>query len=179
MAGVDRVFLACKVVDEGDEVVQHTLHVLFGCGVIDDLAVSVQVVVPCLIGGGDTRFKAIQVGKQTLVQIILAAFIEIDYGIARDMLELKIRLGSKQLAPKQFVRTRPLHGFVLGRGIRRAVSELDHGNHPNARRDHQQERHGNDQPLLTLHGCRPPWFRTQPCCPRPRLRDFSSFPPRR
>ena len=179
MAGVDGILLLGKVVDEGDEVVQHTLHVLFGCGVIDDLAVGVKVVVPCLIGGGDTHFLAFQIRKQALIQEILTAIVEIDYGIARDMLELKIRLGSKQLAPKQFVRTRPLHGFVLGRVIRRAVSELDHGYSPDARRDHQQERHGNDQPLLTLHGCRPPWFRTQPCCPRPRLRDFSSFPPRR
>ena len=84
---------------------------------VDDLAVGVQVVVPCLIGGGDTHLQTFQIGEQALIQEILTALVEIDYGIARDMLELKIRLGSEQLTPKQFVRTRPLHGFVLGRGI--------------------------------------------------------------
>ena len=52
------------MVDEGDQIVQYAFHVFFGRGVVHDLPVCVQIVVPVLIGSGNTVFQALQIGEK-------------------------------------------------------------------------------------------------------------------
>ena len=160
-----RIFFSREVIDEGDQIVQYTFHVLFGRGVVHDLSVCVQIVVSVLIDSGNTVFQALQIGEQTHIQKYLTPLIKIHHSLPSDVFKKIIRLrADNHICPRSF----SLQSVALCGVSRIGSFESEHSQHTKSHCDKQQNGHGYGYPYLILHWYRPPWYRIRSYCPRPR-----------
>ena len=88
------------MIDEGDEIIEDTFHVLFLVCVILDVAIHIKIVVAVFINCRCSEFHSLQIREETHIEKDFISFVEINDRISNRVFKAIVRLNDDGIATR-------------------------------------------------------------------------------